>query len=573
LDRNYWEKVTQERLARRRLLKSGAALSMGAAALALVGCGDDDDDGDGGGGASPTAAPGTSPTAAAGTPKSGGVMEVGMIVDLTDLEPHVGIAAHGDTLNIAFETPTNYDTELNPVGILAESWEVNDDATEFVFHIRPGVMWHPFKGTSREFIASDIVYNFDRVKDPESGGFGQLRSFVNSYSGWEAPDDSTFILRADVPRPTTFDGLIEQRQGLPEWLEDKANNPTAMVGTGPFMLGEWRPGDQFNLLRWADSWMADKTYLDEMIFHVSLDPQTMITQLESGALHAAKSPSARDWARWRDGNEIQALVQQVSGGYYSCGYNVTYEPFFDKRARQAMAYLMDKDRFRETVMLDTTITYSLPWPETSIAYDADKVQHYNFDLDKAKELLAEVGLEDGFQAVAVMTAGRPEFAEYAEVYQQDLAQAGIELEINVMEVAAFVELINADPPGQKGLWFANAGRTNLGAPITMVNSTNVLWDNKPNGDLKRSDGTPIANNNTGYYSPEWEAVVDEINATVDEEQLKDLYQTMNDIILEDCWIAFLGAIPERYGALNEVQGIVPLAVLPGMDLTGAWLDV
>ena len=65
---NYWEKVTQERLGRRRLLKSGAALSMGAAALALVGCGDDDDDG---GTASPTTAVGQTPQATGG-PKQGG---------------------------------------------------------------------------------------------------------------------------------------------------------------------------------------------------------------------------------------------------------------------------------------------------------------------------------------------------------------------------------------------------------------------------------------------------------------------------------------------------------------------
>jgi ABC-type transport system substrate-binding protein len=553
------------------LLRSGAALSTGAAALALVGCGDDDDDGDGGGGTSPTAAPGTSPTAAAGTPKMGGVIDVGLNSDLTDLEPHVGITVHTDTINLTWNALTNYDTELNPVGLLFESWEVNDDATEFVFHTRQGVKWHPFKGIDRDFIASDVVYNFDRVKDPESGGFGQLRTFINLYSGWEAPDDTTLILRSDIPRPATFDGLIEQRQGLPEWLEDKANNPGVAIGTGAFMLGEWRPGDQFNMLRFADGWQADQTYLDEMIFHVSLDPQTMVTQFEAGAIQVAKAPAVRDWVRWRDGDEFQALVQEVSGGYYGIGYNTTYEPFFDKRARQAMNWLIDRDRFVSTVMLDSTYSYSLPWPEASLAYDADKGQFYSFDLDKAKSLLAEVGLQDGFDMEAVMTPERSELIEFAEVYQQDLAQVNVNLEIRPMEVAAFVELINADPPGQKGAWISNAGRANLGAPITMVNYAGVLWEHRPS-DLKRSDGTPIANNNTGYYSQEWFDVIEEINKTVDEETLRDLYQTMNDVILEDSWIAFLGAIPERYGAHENVQGIVPKPALPGMDLTSAWLD-
>jgi peptide/nickel transport system substrate-binding protein len=569
---SYWNKITQERLSRRRLLRSGAALSTGAAALALVGCGDDDDDG-----ATPTATaggtttPGASPTAAAGTPKPGGVMEYGFLSDLTDLEPHVGISDHSDTINLTWEILTNYDYDLNPVGVLAESWEVNDDSTEFVFHIRPGVMWHPFKGTSREFVASDVVYNWDRVKDPDSGGFGQLRTFVNLYEGWEAPDDSTLILRATSPKPTTFDGLLEQRQGLPEWIEDKANNPGVAIGTGPFMLGEWRPGDQFNLLRWADGWRADQVYLDEIVFHVSLDPQTMITQLESGALHVAKSPNVRDWVRFQEGTDIQALRQAISGSYYAVGFNTTYEPLYDKRARQALNWLMDRDRFRETVMLDSIVSYSLPWPETSLAYDADKGQHYSFDLDKAKALLSEVGLTDGFEMEAILNPGRPELIEFAEIYQQDLAQAGIDMEINVVEVAAFVEAINANPPKYNGAWMSNSGRSNLGQPISMVNSSNVLWANKAI-DLKRADGAPLADNNTAYYSPEWEQVVDAINATADTEELKTLYQTMNDIILEDSFIAFLGGIAERYAALPEVQGIVPKPALPGMDITSAWLD-
>jgi ABC-type transport system substrate-binding protein len=491
---------------------------------------------------------------------------------LTDLEPHVGITVHADTINMTWDALTNYDTELNPVGLLFESWEVNDDATEFVFHTRQGVNWHPFKGASREFIASDVIYNWDRVKNPESGGFGQLRTFINLYSGWEAPDDTTVILRADIPRPATFDGLIEQRQGLPEWLEDKANNPEAAIGTGPFMLGEWRPGDQFNMLRAPDSWHADETYLDEMIFHVSLDPQTAAQQFESGALQVVKAPAVRDWVRWRDGNEFQALRQEISGSYYGMGFNTTYEPFFDKRARQAMNWLIDRERFISTVMLDSTFSYSLPWPEASLAYDADKSQFFSFDLDKAKALLAEVGLQDGFDAEAVMTPERSELIEFSEIYQQDLAQVNVNLEIRPMEVAAFVELINADPPGQKGMWISNAGRTNLGSPVTMVNSTGVLWEHRPTEGLTRSDGAPIANNNTGYWSQEWFDVIEEINLTVDEEKLRDLYQTMNDIILEDSWIAFLASIAERYGAHQNVQGIVPKAALPGMELKSAWLD-
>jgi peptide/nickel transport system substrate-binding protein len=484
----------------------------------------------------------------------GGVLDFGMLSDLTDLEPHVGIRDHNDTINIVWETMTSYDTSLEPQGFLTESWEVNDDATEFVFHVRPGVPWHPYKGATRDVTAQDIAYNWDRVAAPDTA-FAQLRANALLYDGWEAPDDSTFILRSSVPRPTTFDGLQSQRIGHPESLDAKASGEAGIaIGTGPFLLGEWRPGDQFNLLKFADYWQGDRPYLDEIIFHVSLDAQTAVSQLESGAIHVFNNPPIRDFVRWRDEDSQQSIVHQSPGSYHAAGYLTTYAPLNDKRARQAMQWAIDRQRFADIVLLETVEPWSLPWPEASIAYDAAKKDHYSFDLDKAQALFEEAGVTGGFSGGFIMNPNTLELIEFAEIYQSDLAKIGVDFEIEVVEVANFVERINGDPPNFNGVWLSGSSRTNLGAPITMVNSTNVLFGINQL-DVKGPNGEILGDNNTAYWSQEWTDIVNEINLENDPETLKDLYQTMNDILLEDSWIAFLAPRPSRVGVAKEVLGV------------------
>jgi peptide/nickel transport system substrate-binding protein len=312
---NYWRRVAKQRVGRRRILQGTAALSLSTAALSLIGCGGDDDDSGGG-----TAGTATGSTGGdAGEPKPGGTVRFGLTSDLTNLEPHVFILAHRDTINQVWDPLTHYDENLEPQAQLAQSWEINPDYTEISLKLRPGVKYH----SGRDFTSEDVKFNFDRVR-AEGTAFGQLRAMSSMFDSLETPDPMTVVLKSSSPRPTVFDFLENWLMGDKDTLGTE--NTTTAVGTGAFMLGEWRPGDRFNLRKNPNYWQSGKPLLDEQIYQVSLDPQTMVSQFEAEELDVAIRPLFRDFARYSDDSDFQTMVQRVPGQACTPGAELGPEP-------------------------------------------------------------------------------------------------------------------------------------------------------------------------------------------------------------------------------------------------------
>jgi ABC-type transport system substrate-binding protein len=543
--RSYWDRLTRQRVARRRVLQAGGSLALGLTTAALIGCGgDDDDDGSTGSGT------GAQTGSTAGEPKAGGAIRVGMLSDLTSLNPHVFITDHTDTIWQIWERLTEYDEDLNPQGRLAQNWEINDDSTEFVFHLRPNVKWH----SGRDVTSEDVRFNLMRVRDP-AAGFALLKTMSEWYETIETPDPQTVILKSSIPRPATFDFLEFLNIADTEVME--SGDASKAGGTGPFMFGEWRPGDRFNLLKNPDYWDSGLPYLDEQVFSVALDPQTMVTQFESRALEVAKTPPIRDFVRLREDSGYQTLVHGASGAYYAVGFNTTVKPFDDKRVRQAMQWSIDRERYADIVLQETVEPYTLPWPASSIAYEESKANFYSFDPDKAKSLLDAAGVSN-LNMTLLLNPNTPELIEFAELWQADLRDLGVSAEVEVVEVAVFVERINADPPNYNGAWISGSSRANLGSPITMFTSTSVLWDH--NGD-----------NNTAFYSDAYKEVIDGIVVESDSERLKQLYSELNDILIDESFIGMLAPRPPRVALQNNLNGVVQMQAHEGFAYKNAWL--
>ena len=381
------------------------------------------------------------------------------------------------------------------------------------------------------------------------------------YDSVEATNNNTVTLRSAVPRPATFDFFESFNMGDRVSLE--AGEATKAIGTGAFKLGEWRPGDRFNMVKNPAYWEPGKPLLDEQVYGVGIEPQTLIVQFESNALDVVVRPAIRDFIRFRDSGSAQAIVHQSSGAYYALGYNTTWKPFDDKRVRQAMTWALDRDAFAKTVLQGTIVPYSLPWGPASVAYEKEKRNHYKFDLKKAKALVDAAGVGT-FEPDVVMTPENPEMREMSEIYQQYLAKIEVKLNIRQLETANFVNTINSQPPANNGLWFANASRSNLGSPLTTFTSTSVLW-----GTTRHKDGFGI--NNTGYYSDQYKNTIDALILESDPAKQKSLYSRLNDIVLEDCWIAFLGPKPPRIAAQKNVKNIQQWPATEGFHYMDTWL--
>ena len=139
-------------------------------------------------------------SAAASQPRSGGTLRAALTADLPNLDPHINTTTAHENLFLAFDRLIQYDDQLQPQPMLAESWDLSSDLKQIKFNLRKGVQFH----TGREFTSDDVKWNLLRVRDPKSPSVG-FRNQSNWFTTIETPDKYTIILKSEQPRPALFD--------------------------------------------------------------------------------------------------------------------------------------------------------------------------------------------------------------------------------------------------------------------------------------------------------------------------------------------------------------------------------
>jgi peptide/nickel transport system substrate-binding protein len=469
------------------------------------------------------------PAAAQTTPKTGGTLRQAVALEVVSLDPMLKVQNDFAWIGV-YDRLTAYDDKLKPQPMLAESWEVSSDAKQVKFNLRKGVQFH----SGRELTSDDVKYSLQRAANPKVAA-AQYTGMAQWFSGVDTPDKYTAIFKSDLPRPTIFD--------LTEFLnicdQDSLEGPDAKntaIGTGPFKFVEWVPGDHVTLTKNPNYWVSGRPYLDGIQIPILRDQQAMATQLEAGALDVARLPNLTDFNRLKKDSRYQALLDPITGAHYLAGFNLTMPPFDNKTLRQALAYAADKKRFVDTILGGVGAAESLPWLADSPAYDAARQNLYNFDLDKAKSLLAESGvtnLEFDYMANPVndQTNG------FAQIYQSDLAKIGVKMNIKNYDGATWLDQVN----GRKfnGIYMASGTYFNL-SPSTAFTNGKAF-----NPDL----------NNSAYKSDTYVQLITTGATETDPGKLKEAYSQLNNLVLDEAFVFFLTVSPPTLLATSNVQGI------------------
>ena len=472
-----------------------------------------------------TAQTGQTPTApaAVGTPKSGGTLRVAISADPASLDGHLYAAGRFDTTWLIYDRLTEYDLNLKPQPMLAESWDISGDNKRMQLKLRKGVTFHD----GREFTSEDVKYNFLRVRDPKVGA-GAFVNQSNWFSSFDTPDKYTIVLNSDQPRPLVFD-FFERLNMVDQNVMEGPDAKTKANGTGPFKFIEWVQGEHFSTEKNSNYWMTGRPYIDGVRTLILKDQQGAVAQMESGAVDVFETMNLIDFLRLRKDGRFATIENDVPTGMYCFGINCTWAPMDNKLVRQAMNWAINRKRWVDNYFADTSAPISLEWYRGTPMYDAARENYYSFDLDKARSLLQQANL--GNFSMDMVLINSPESGPLVQIYQADLASIGITLNIVNMDLAPWLDNVNNRK--YHGMYYSPAS---ISASVGTELTTSKVWQ--------------AGNNNSGFDSPIYQQLAAATSTETDPQKLSQLYKQVNDLMLD-----------ESFG--------IPLAWRPPSNLTRA----
>ncbi len=443
-------------------------------------------------------------------PQAGGTLNMSLGPDFVTFHPYF------DTTNpqfkpIFFEAPIRISDEGDFEPWLAESWEESEDGLSITLKLREGIKFH----NGRELTADDIVWSVDYARNEELGH--HLSDRFQNTTGATKIDDYTVQINYSEISPK-LDGISKMYifpQEAAETIE------TVPVGTGPFKFEEWVPGDQVTAVKFEDYWQEGLPYLDEVVIKPIPDEQSRMVNLLAGSIDLLLGVPLADKALLEEVPEVTVFASPPGFEFYAFLVNINEPPFDDVRVRQALNYAIDREKIRQTAFHGEANMIVEPYPPTSWAYAEDLADYYTYDPEKAKELLAEAGYPDGFDTTMLIRGPSGAYLDMAQVYQQDLAAVGIDVELIPTELPQYwPQLIGSE--------FAMVSH---GTGDTTVDPSGLFEGAACCRPFRNFFG--ITDNDTWF--PEYQSLVEQAGQELDQTKRKELYHQALEILLEQGW--------------------------------------
>ncbi|MBE0560783.1 MAG: ABC transporter substrate-binding protein [Ochrobactrum anthropi] len=400
--------------------------------------------------------------------KQGGSMIVTYKDDVSTLDPAIGYDwQNWSMIKSLFDGLMDYEPgTTNLRKEIAEDYTISDDGKTFTFKLRKGVKFH----NGRELNADDVKYSIERVVNPKTqspgaGFFGSIVGFedasagkAEALSGITVVDPYTIKFELSRPDATFLHVLalnfahIVPKEEVEKYGADFGKHP---VGSGAFKMTEWTLGQRIVFERFKDYYNPSLPKLDQITFEVGQEPVVALLRLQNGEVDIPGDgiPPAKFIEVTKDPKFKDLIIQ---GGQLHTGYvtmNVKIKPFDNVKVRQAVNMAINKDRIVR-IINGRAVPANQPLPPSMPGYAKD-YKGYPYDPEKAKALLAEAGVADGFETELFVANTDPQ-PRIAQAIQQDLAAIGIKASIKSLAQANVIAA-GGEPDGAPMVWSGGMG--------------------------------------------------------------------------------------------------------------------
>lgn len=494
----------------------------------------------------------------------GGVLRLAGADDVPTLDPALGYDSRSWTFEQhLFETLVTYDDANGLVPLLAERWDISEDQRHYRFELVPNVTFSD--GTP--LTAADAVGSLERVLDPRTRSQGAeyyrgihgARDFIAGTApgvvGLAAPDATTLTIALDEPDPLFLEKLallfasVVPAERARRLGDDFTDQP---LGSGPFVLREWRRGERLVLARNPRYRRPDRPYLDGIVESTGVNSELAWLQFLSDEIDVAGIPPADFPAVRRDPSPVGQLVRGPTLWTTYIGLNCQMPPLDDRRVRQALNYAVNKEDV-VALLNGRGVPAKGIVPPGMPGYASD-VTGYPYDPERARALLRAAGHEDGF-STELWTQGSDLDLKIGQKIQHDLSAVGVTMEIKQVAWSSFLEAIRQ--PRTVPLF-------DLGWSADFPDPSNFL-------DVLFHSGRWDANNHTFYANAEFDRLLEHARTLPDRVARNREYLTAERLLVDDAPVILLYH-PISYVMLQpRVHGYTIHALLPAR-FTEVWLD-
>ena len=485
--------------------------------------------------------------AQAQAPRPGGAFVSAQTTEATGLDPQLVPAfSRSRRSPMMYNQLVRFDADMQPVPELAESWEVSRDGLVWTFKLRQGVKFHD----GQELTSADVKFTFDRLFERSPGKSDFIAVDRVEPAGRHAVK---FVTKEP------FAGLLAALGGFWGFIISEAGIKRhgdlnkAALGTGPFVLQDWKVEQQMVLTRHPQYFKKGLPYVDEVILRIIPDEANIVAALRTGQIHHAFLEDNKNFNLLK-GEKGLTGHRSSRLGYDFLNINASRGPLKDVRVRQAISWAVDRSQVLRVAASGfgrLTAPATAPMKQWQLPED-QWLRYYKPDLDRAKRLMADAGQAAGFSVKLGVIPTFPTMVLGAPVVAAQLKKIRINAEIENVEYAVWIKR-----------WLAKD------FDLTM-NTTPGYAD--PDTAFFRALHSTKGQNWNSWSVPELDQLLEEGRRTLEPRKRKEIYDRAQVLILENVphlWLFSADAIDFTQASVKGFRQH-PTTLLYGFE--GVWRD-